>query len=765
MNFKEWPLKNQILSALLGVNLVFIAITGFYFYGSQKTDVMRGVDEQLKVAAAAVPFILPDYFVDSLRGPRSLTAARHARNTRLLSRYAEENGLSSLYTVLRDGERTVVVAASEKPEDLKRGIISAFYREYEGPSAMRRALDGTAYFQSFKSEDGNYRAYFLPFKTMNGSVYVAGAEMPLAYSEGRLSRTLGVTIFLSLLVFLAMSGVVYYMLDRITAPLSDLSYYMRLMADNDFSLDQESVENVKAMASATEGEVSQLAHSFSDMHGLLQEYISRLRETTAVKDQVEGELALAKKIQSSMLPGELSAAGMAISALMEPAKAVGGDLYDYMLLDGNKLYFVVGDVSGKGAPASILMSKTQALLRAFAFQGLPPHEILNHTSTILGQTGNDDMFITVFCGVLDLDTGLLSYSNAGHDSPIILSSDAPVFLPLQKQPALCLDEKFPYAQEQTQLARKDTLLVYTDGVTEAVNEGGRFFSRSRVEKSVKASSALELAPDLIIARLRDAIREFAGKAPQHDDIAILAVQYLGAGVLPEKAEEPKPVPETAPARPAKARAAAKKAPAPVEEPEPEPVETPVPAPAPKPAPKAEPVPEKATPAPRAEPASDDDLFEAEEEAVPAAETEMPAANLSSGEESDFHISSYAQSVEIDADIKRVESVKAFVREQSEEAGLMEDTSGQLLSATEELFAGICASGRGRKVVKAVTLAYDLTDDGVKVSFVWSGSSEPPFARQGGFGSQLASRMADKYSFRVTQDGCQAVLAKKFGSAA
>jgi|GEM_PF-1782402 len=757
MNFKEWPLKNQILSALLGVNLVFIAAAGFYFYNSQKTDVMRGVDEQLKVAAAAVPFILPDYFVDSLRGPRSLNIQRHARNTRLLSRYAEENGLSSLYTVMRDGERTVVIAASEKPEDLKRGIISPFYREYEGPSAMRRALDGSAYFQSFKTDEGGYRAYFLPFKTMTGSIYVAGAEVPLAYAESRLSRTLGVTIFLALLIFLAMSGVVYYMLDRITEPLSDLSYYMRLMADNDFALDPESIDNVKAMASATDGEVSQLSHSFVDMHGLLQEYMGRLRETTAAKDQVEGELVLAKKIQASMLPGKLDAKGVSVAALMEPAKTVGGDLYDYMPLEGNRLYFAVGDVSGKGAPAAMLMSKAQALLRAFASEGLPPNEILNRASAMLCQTGTDDMFITVFCGVLDLGTGELSYSNAGHDSPAILSTDAPVFIPIQKQPALCLDADFRYELEKVTLSPKDTLFVYTDGITEAVNEGGRFFGRARLEKSLKASSALEFSPDLVISRLREALREFAGKAPQHDDMAMLAVQYLGAGAVPEaeKQSEPAPVPAKAP----KARAAKK-----ISAPEPKPEATPEPE---SPVPVPEPVP-AAVSKTEARPAGEDDaLFGAEDESVPVEESfvETHAAALESGEESDFRVSSYAQSLELEADVRRVESLKAFVREQSEEAGLMEDTSAQLVSASEELFSGICASGRGRKTVKSLSVSYDLTDDGVKVSFAWSGSSEAPFAKQGGFGSQLASRMADKYSFRSTAEGAQAVLAKKFGSAA
>src|SRR5262249_38239461 len=256
---------------------------------------------------------------------------------------------------------------------------------------------------------------------------------------------------------------------------------------------------------------------------------ARLIEAYIEKERMEEALKLAHDIQMSMLPKIFppfpERREFDIFATIAPAKEVGGDLYDFFFIDDDHLCFAIGDVSGKGVPASLFMAVTKTLFRATASNGGSPGEILARLNIEICRDNESCMFVTLFCGILNIRTGQVDYSNGGHNLPYYLHHDG--VSPLQNfgGRALGLVEQSPYGSGRMVLRPGEALLLYTDGVTEAMDSSETLYSAQRLERFLASNRGS--SPRQMIGDLLSDVRKFAGGAPQSDDITVLALLYFG----------------------------------------------------------------------------------------------------------------------------------------------------------------------------------------------------------------------------------------------
>ena len=265
------------------------------------------------------------------------------------------------------------------------------------------------------------------------------------------------------------------------------------------------------------------------MRESLKAYIQRLTETVAAKERIESELSIAREIQMSSLPKVFppmpGLTELELHALLIPAREVGGDLYDFYPLGNGRFCFLAGDVSGKGVPAALFMAMTKTLLKTCAAIHSSPEDILARANNDLCSGNDRSMFVTLFLGILDLKTGELEYSNAGHNRPFVLrASGALDVLDGAAGPPLGAFEGKSFSKVRARLSPGDRIFLYTDGVTEAESLAGEFFGEERLERSLR--SLWGKPPKDMLAALLDEINAFS-KAEQSDDITLMAFRYDG----------------------------------------------------------------------------------------------------------------------------------------------------------------------------------------------------------------------------------------------
>jgi sigma-B regulation protein RsbU (phosphoserine phosphatase) len=275
---------------------------------------------------------------------------------------------------------------------------------------------------------------------------------------------------------------------------------------------------------------------FDDLEATLKKTILQaLTFKQAAKDRdqlvaIQQELEVARKIQQSIVPRRFppfpDRKEFEIHATMIPAQNVGGDFYDFFLVDDDRLGFVIGDVAGKGVPAALFMAVSKTLLKATALKGLPPEECLQQVNRILYMESVAAMFVTIFYGILDTRSGELHYCNGGHNPPYLLRADGQIeALELTGGVALGAMKNSVYKAKKIVLQSSEGIFLFTDGVTEAMDRAGELFSEARLEENLKGKPSVSLSQ--LMQSVVEASNAYSAGVPQADDITILALRFLG----------------------------------------------------------------------------------------------------------------------------------------------------------------------------------------------------------------------------------------------
>jgi sigma-B regulation protein RsbU (phosphoserine phosphatase) len=266
--------------------------------------------------------------------------------------------------------------------------------------------------------------------------------------------------------------------------------------------------------------------TIQEIKGIREGHQVRLKLTA-----LESELDVASQIQQSMLPRTFppfpDRTEFDIYAQMTAARSVGGDFYDFFMIDSSRLGIVIGDVSGKGVPASIFMAVTRTLLRATAMQGTSAAECVEYVNRILFRQTDSPMFVTIFYAILDASTGEVDYCNAGHHQPWVFSPTGDIRKGDEGVNLFAgMFEGIRYTGSKLQLAPGEGLFLYTDGVTEAFDKDGEMFESDRLAEAVQARRDAP-AYEIVNHVLRQ-VKQFSGTAPQSDDVTAMAIRYLGS---------------------------------------------------------------------------------------------------------------------------------------------------------------------------------------------------------------------------------------------
>ena len=401
------------------------------------------------------------------------------------------------------------------PDSTKLVYQSIFTESMEHPDtamvslghAMQRGEEGM---RQLKVNGEDCYVFYKPLSTTGWSVAIVCPESDIFGGFNKLRRSVTGTVIGGLLLLMLVCG---RFIRHEIKPLTKLARQAETIASGDFS--------VTLPEDGRTDEIGQLTESFTNMQHSLVSYIDELKTTTAQKASIENELKVASDIQMSMVPRMFPAfpsrKDIDLYASMTPAKEVGGDLYDFFIQD-EILYFCVGDVSGKGVPASLFMAVTRNLFRIVAQQGLPPAEIASHINNILAVDNDRGMFVTMFIGKADLRTGRLDYCNCGHNAPIIDGQ----FLKMQyvNQP-LGLWEDDPFCGESIDNIKGKQILLYTDGLNEAENQDKVILGNERLIELMK--DAKDLGAKQVVDMLLAAVETHRAGADQNDDLTLLCL--------------------------------------------------------------------------------------------------------------------------------------------------------------------------------------------------------------------------------------------------
>ncbi len=401
--------------------------------------------------------------------------------------------------------QTIFTQTMETPDTAMVALGHAMQRGEEGMKQM---------------ELGGEKCYvfYEPLGQTGCSMAIVCPESDIFGGFDRLRRTVMTIVLVGLLLML------YFFIRIITrelSPLRRLAVEAETIASGQFDTQLPDFQRTD--------EIGQLSHSFAGMQQSLVKYIDELKNTTAQKASIESELQVASGIQMGMLPKKFPTYperdDVQLYASLTPAKEVGGDLFDFYFRD-EKLFFCIGDVSGKGVPASLFMAVTRAVFRTVsARESMPDHIMaaLNQTMVDMNET---NMFVTLFIGVLDLPTGRMHYCNAGHDAPLLVGAGVGLLfcdanIPVGVMPS------WKYTLQEAQIFTGTTIFLFTDGLTEAEDATHNQFRMERInDVAAQALAHHQQEPRQLIGLMTDAVHQFVGDAEQSDDLTLMAIQYI-----------------------------------------------------------------------------------------------------------------------------------------------------------------------------------------------------------------------------------------------
>ncbi|MBQ3865571.1 MAG: SpoIIE family protein phosphatase [Clostridia bacterium] len=330
-------------------------------------------------------------------------------------------------------------------------------------------------------------------------------------------------IIMTIVIVVLASAGALFVASRVVRPVETMTRRLNSLSGDDTEFKMED-------AYKTGDEIEVLAESFAALSAKTREYIEQITTITAEKERIGTELALATRIQADMLPNIYPAfpdrSEFDIFASMAPAREVGGDFYDFFLVDKDHLCMVMADVSGKGVPAALFMMASRIILASFAKQGKSPADILYNTNETICQNNREEMFVTVWLGILEISTGRLTAANAGHEYPVLKQAGGQFELVKDKHGFVIGGMGgAKYREYELQLTPGSKLFLYTDGVPEATNAENELFGVERMLAALNENA--DAAPEGLLKGVRRAVDGFVKEAEQFDDLTMLSIEYRG----------------------------------------------------------------------------------------------------------------------------------------------------------------------------------------------------------------------------------------------
>ena len=415
------------------------------------------------------------------------------------------------------------ISQSEEGIELEENSIKVAEEAglYELMEVAQEMIDGKSGMKEWTSPTyGESYIFFVPLQHMGWSIAIICEKYELFKNYNRAALAL-LALFILMLVLLAF--ILRRFIHQLIAPLTEFTLAVDEVAQGNLHATLPDIHS--------EDEMHNLHHSFSIMQQSLVKQMEELKQVNAAKGRIEGELQAAKDIQLSMLPktyppfpdrNDLDIYGQQISA-----KEVGGDLYDFFILN-EKLFFCIGDVSGKGVPAALVMATTLSRFRNVANYEDDLAKIIKSINKATCDGNETMMFITFFIGVLDLTSGSLHYCNAGHNKPFLVS-DSITELPAKPDLPLGVSDEASFVVRECTLPAGAMLFLYTDGLTEAMNEQREQFGRQRLIDNLKSGADSQSQ----IEEMTQAVHQFVGDDPQSDDLTMLTIRYLNQNTTPD----------------------------------------------------------------------------------------------------------------------------------------------------------------------------------------------------------------------------------------
>ena len=401
--------------------------------------------------------------------------------------------------------QTIFTQTLEQPDTAMTALGYAMQHGEEGMKHMN--VDGKDCYVFYK-----------PLGKTGCSMAIVCPESDIFSGFDRLRRTVMTIVTVGLLLMLYLF---IRIITRELKPLRRLAHEAETIASGQFDAELPDFQRVD--------EIGQLSHSFGNMQQSLVKYIEELKTTTAQKASIESDLRIASDIQMGMLPEKFPTRedrdDVQLYASMTPAKEVGGDLFDFYFRD-DKLFFCIGDVSGKGVPASLFMAVTRSAFRTVSAHESKPNLIVNTINNTVADMNKTNMFVTLFVGVLDLPTGLLHYCNAGHDAPLLVGAGVGELACDSNIPVGVMPE-WDYSLQEAEIYTGTTIFLFTDGLTEATDANYQLFEMERInDVAVRALANQQQEPRQLISLMTEAVHEFVGDAEQSDDLTMMAIQYI-----------------------------------------------------------------------------------------------------------------------------------------------------------------------------------------------------------------------------------------------
>lgn len=411
---------------------------------------------------------------------------------------------------------------------------------------VKKAFSGVTDVALIETEGSSYYLTGAPIPTVGWAVFSAvskeATDQPAIRMEQKNNEILDealksfsynldhakrvITILLMVVTVMALVGALTVS-KRIVKPLEAITKRVGVLGGEDLQFRMEDTYK-------TGDEIEVLAESFADLSAKTLHYVDQVKKVTAEKERIGAELSMATAIQASQLPRLFPAfpnrPEFDIFASMDPAKEVGGDFYDFFLVDNDHIAMVMADVSGKGVPAALFMMVSRVLIKSRVQNGETPGEALAHVNDQLCEGNDAQYFVTVWLGILELSTGKGIAANAGHEHPALRRAGGKFELVTYRHsPAVATMEGIPFREHEFELHPGDSLFVYTDGVAEATNAENELFGAERMLEALNRDP--DAHPETILNNVTAGINKFVAGAEQFDDITMLCLKYNGPGAF------------------------------------------------------------------------------------------------------------------------------------------------------------------------------------------------------------------------------------------